>query len=243
MSHPHCPRDFPRAAPSPAAVSAPLRRGPYLDNILDDVKKLHRRGYSDAQIQRWFENERRLMLTYRQVYYARAVRCELPSNGNRPRFDGLDIRTRRDQNEITRRVRVALLGWGHLLPGVPDEPEPVVAGYDSEDRPVYRTPPPSPTFDLRIMEARILSLLSERRAMTRREIAAALGRRASARPLRTGGSRYLCRLVAAGLVLEWPAVWNRRRTKVYCLAPEIAARQRTRRPDGIDMMLKGDGPK
>jgi hypothetical protein len=93
-------------------------------------------------------------------------------------------------------------------------------------------------FTLRPVEAVILSLLEENQRMTRRQIIDALCRHRSRKPLRSGSISYLPRLVRAGLVVEHRTVWNKRATKAYSLAENLSTRTRTRRDDGIDMMIK-----
>lgn len=234
---------------SPTHTPTRLQPGAWLDTL----RRLHRRGYSDSQIQRWFEDEQDTILTRRQVYYWRAVYCNLPSNGQQPRFDGNGIKTRREQNEMVCRMAVSKLGWGHLLPDVAEFVETATVAVataplahvetDSNSGAPTPTPvPPAPVvptpFTLRPVEAVILSLLEENQRMTRRQIIDALCRHRSRKPLRSGSISYLPRLVRAGLVVEHRAVWNKRSTKAYSLAENLSTRTRTRRDDGIDMMIK-----
>lgn len=236
----------------------PLRDGTHLDR--DQFIKLHQRGYSDAQIARWFENERNVILTRRQIFYWRN-RWKLPANSQRPRFDGNGLKTRREQNEMVRRLAVTKLGWGHLLPSPVDPEGPPDDATEATECPLVSATPvatprdllapdewhalhapavtaPPIVFDLKPTEAVILSLLEEHRYLTRRQLVALLGKHRSRNPLRSGGVSYLRRLARAGLIVEHPAVWNKKPTKAYSLAENLPRRTRTRRDDGIEMMIK-----
>lgn len=214
--------------PYPCPPPSPPRSPCHLTNtdLCDQLRRLHKRGYSDAQIARWFESERSLLFTLRQVWYWRRVFCDLPSNGQHPRFDGNDIKTRREQNDINRRKIVAYLGWGHLLSDPPDYiPDP-----DELPRPIV--------FDLKPVEAAILSLLKEHRRMTRRDIVVALGKHRSRNPLYSDGTNYLRRLVEAGLLIEHRETWCKRAIKAYTLADGLPMHTRTKRDDTIDKLMK-----
>lgn len=150
-----------------------------------------------------------LWWTTKQVWYHRTHTLGIPRN----RCPRVEYTRFWEASPIAARIYAARFGWGHLLPYFDEETRKYVPGIDLKRR-----------------ETDILTVLTEHGPLTRLQLCRLLHLRYGNTALYSRGRSYLHNLLDHGLINASGC------PKVYTVVCTV--RRRTKRPDGIAMMLK-----